>query len=164
MLGESSGAEMVELALRALFESTSKALSFHWNLVQKNIEENSFPEETKEMYLKGCLLVWQNVLQRLCDGCFGKDSESVFFEWLIDYRNCLSKAAASEEGADNVYIKGQIDSFNDYIHNISRLTKSSDESYRKKVEEIRQKQKELEILQSELDIIVWDFSEKEKLS
>lgn len=147
---------MVEIALRSLFESASRTISDGWNAAQRSIEEGRLLEESEEHYMKGCLLVWQKLLTRLCDGCWAKDSENTFHQWLGHYRTKLLEAASSEQGQGNPYVRGQVDSFNSFLRSLSGANKTLGASYKKKVEEVMQKQKELLALQEELESIFWD--------
>lgn len=149
---------MVELALRALYESSAKLLSKHWTECQHKLDSNVMITDMEDQFVKGNLLVWNTILKRLCAGCSAKDSESIFSQWLRDYRNRLVEASSSENGSGNPYIEGQVDAFNAFLRSLAKLSKTSSQAYKKKNEEIEQKKRELEFLYDELEGIVWDLS------
>lgn len=146
---------MVELALRALFESASSVVSTTWHSFQKNSAENQPPTEENEFYIKGCFFVWQNILQRLCDGCLGKDSDSIFCQWLTAYRKHLFNASNSDSVESSSYMRGQVDAFNSFVRIYAMTSKKINPAYKKKIEDINSKQKELDSLRSELDNLLW---------
>lgn len=117
---------MVEQVMEALHRTMRDILVTNWNVNSLRLKNGMPPSEEDEPFLQGQALFFKALIDRICDGCLGVDSEEAFDSWLEGYRDSLRDSIETEES--NAFLRGQVDGYNLFVLYLHNLRHPSDDN------------------------------------